>query len=331
MLKILNDTHIGAKRMAGTTPASQIALRSYITDNFREALNTPDDVLVLGDLFDSYSAPLVDVVNVFEILLRRASSFPKAFTWVVAGNHDLSKVSTTMSSFQALKGLLRFAANIQFILEPTQLRCGLVIPHMVNQTAFDEALSKVTGQEYLFLHCNYDNGFAEQSDHSLNLSAQVAEKLPVKYIVTGHEHANRKVGNVHIPGVQWATSVADCLGANQVFYHTVLTKRGPEFVEATKASYEELPVFSTDTPTSKFVRIVGERPKADIEQVLKWVNNLRQNSDAFVITNAVKFQSEDGGFSLEDVGNNVKAFDVRQAVKETLTPAELAIFESAKC
>lgn len=327
-MKILNDTHIGAKRMAGTTPASQIALKDYLVQNLLDEIaTTAEDVMILGDLFDSYSVGLSDMVAVFHILAHRSQTLPKFTTYVVAGNHDLSKTSTTMSSFVALQRLLQNHKNIKFITEPTLTPHGYVIPHLPNQVLFDEALTKVPATNHLFLHCNYDNGFAEQSDHSLNLSAQAAKTLPVKNIVIGHEHAHRQIGNVWIPGVQWATSVSDCLHSTR-FYHTTVGMRGVAFHERPLPTYHEVPVFSDDVPSGQFIRIVGERPKADLEPVLKWVNKVRQDSTAFVVANAVKFTSEEGTFSLEGVGESVKSFDVREAIKETLTLAELHIFEN---
>ena len=41
----------------------------------------------------------------------------------------------------------------------------------------------------LFLHCNYDNNFAVESDQSLNLSADVAATLWIAdHILIAHEH-----------------------------------------------------------------------------------------------------------------------------------------------
>lgn len=333
---ILNDTHIGTKRMAGTTPQSQIALREWCLRNLSQELQNADgqDILFLGDLFDSFNVNLSDVVEVFHLFTDYCADHKGATLYVAAGNHDLSKTSTTMSSFLALRGLLKHNPQVQFITEPTTTKYGHLIPHLVNQEAFDRALAEVPPTQYLFLHCNYDNGFAAQSDHSLNLSAEVAESLPVSHIILGHEHATRELGKVLIPGVQWPTSVSDCLSGAPLFRKVQLTKQGPKLcpscVVDEKAIYGEVTVFNDDsvTPDDLFIRVVGKVPQERLQDAIKWVNDLRRKHAAFVITNAVQFVSDDSTFSLEGIGTEVKAFDVISALRETLSPIEQNLLDS---
>ncbi len=61
-LRVINDTHIGAIRSAGTTAASQLALRKHILERFQKLLPAAGDLLINGDLFDSFSAPMNDVL-----------------------------------------------------------------------------------------------------------------------------------------------------------------------------------------------------------------------------------------------------------------------------
>lgn len=336
MLTILNDTHIGTKRAAGTTPESQGQLRNWCIQNLRAEFNNNDgqDILILGDLFDSFSVNLSDVVEVFHLFVDYCYYHSDATIYVAAGNHDLSKTSSTMSSFLALRGLLKHNKQVQFITEPTAIKYGYVIPHLVNQEAFDKALAEVPPTEYLFLHCNYDNGFAAQSDHSLNLSADVAETLPVSYIIMGHEHTTRELGKVVIPGVQWPTSISDCLHREGVFYKTQLTKQGPQLVLTSvideKAVYSEVKVFdeASVNPDDLFIRVVGKVPQDRLQDVIKWINDLRRKHSAFVITNAVQFEADGSIFSLENLGTEVKAFDVVSALRETLTTIEQQILDS---
>ena len=64
---IINDLHIGAKRVAGTTPESAAKLRNYLLDAYARLLGLHDDVLVNGDLFDTYNIPLSDLLNTYSI------------------------------------------------------------------------------------------------------------------------------------------------------------------------------------------------------------------------------------------------------------------------
>ncbi len=99
MLTVINDTHLGAQRRAGTTPASAQALTQFTEQQFIELLDgARGDLLILGDLFDTYNVPLRTVLFAF-FELSRWLDMNEGFTLhLVPGNHDLSKDSSKMSS-----------------------------------------------------------------------------------------------------------------------------------------------------------------------------------------------------------------------------------------
>lgn len=56
---ILNDLHISVNRVSGTTPQSREDLRNYVFAEFDRLLDTTDndnDLVILGDLFDSFDS-----------------------------------------------------------------------------------------------------------------------------------------------------------------------------------------------------------------------------------------------------------------------------------
>ena len=211
-LRILNDTHIGAIRSAGTTPITQWALRQHILSEFGRLLpqeHEQEDCMILGDLFDTHNVPLYDFTATVTMLDKWLVQHPNNKLYNVLGNHDASKTSNILSSFQALGSLLSRHTNYVHIEEPQETPYGYVIPHVRNQELFDYEVLKMPSTDYLFVHCNYDNHFAAQADQSLNLSAQQVAQCPARLVVFAHEHHARREGKVIIPGNQIATSVAD--------------------------------------------------------------------------------------------------------------------------
>lgn len=327
-LTVLNDTHIGAIRSAGTTPTSQIALRKHILQKFGSLLPDTSDLLINGDLFDTFNAPITDVLHSYEHLSDWLHINQKATLYNSAGNHDLSKSSNVMSSFQFIGKLLtrQFPNRYVHIEQPTEIPCGYVIPHLSNQSLFDGALEQMPQTSNLFLHCNLGNKFAEESDQSLNLSLQALDKLPCDRVVLGHEHQSRTVGKVIVVGNQIPTSVSDWLGGNDKYYAEVgkdvtlhrCAKREEEFAAM---DWDKL-----EPSDCKFIQITGTAATEQSFDVITAVNQYRRQSEAFVISNAVKIKADDNSeftYNLE----SVKSFSIVKALKEHLTTEEFTKLE----
>ena len=336
MLTVLNDLHIGVQRSSGTTPMTQWKLRQSVIAQADELISEVEtDLMILGDLFDTHFVPFHDWLAAWQTLDTWLSRHRNRTLYLVAGNHDLSKTSTTIGSFQALGRVLSEKHfNVFVVLEPQEVPHGYIIPHLPNQDLFDQALSQVPDNTAaLFLHCNYDNNFAVQSDQSLNLSAAAAEKLPDMHIVIAHEHQTRLLGKrIWIPGNQIATSVSDCMGTDKK-RKLVIENGQPRFVEVcpvdnliTRMDWRELAPVATP-----FVRVEGMAKSSEGADVVARISKYRSGSDALVITNAVKIEVEGGlaeqfAVSLE----SAKAFDVMAALKQLLTEEEFAIVSELK-
>lgn len=326
---VINDLHIGVLRAAGTTPQTAFALRRYALGQFQLLLDATDgDLLINGDLFDTEHIPYSDLLETYQMIARWAIDNPDSVIILPPGNHDLSKTTTTMSSQQFLTHLLQALLGERVIV-PTEGMpitvagaAGWVIPHMTNQELFDLELAKVPAVKYLFLHANYDNKFAVQSDHSLNLSREQAEKLPVERIVLGHEHQRRMelVGKVMIPGNQFPASVADCLG-NKDKYMTLITDTSFELKQVWVGEGSFLRCDWRDLgnvdPDAQFVRVEGDASTSEAAQVVTAISKLRKAHNAFVITNAVKIEGREADASMETM-EKAANFNVVQALMTLL-------------
>lgn len=342
-MHVLNDIHMGVKRTAGTTPASQKALADWQMQQFRKLLDgVPGRLLINGDLFDTFDVDNQALLRTYEAFCDWLEDSPVRQLYLVAGNHDLSKDSAKLSAFHLLGRLIerRFDAKRVWSVTGCGQRVGLalhpdevwVIPHVANQDLFDAELARIPADaRFVLLHCNYDNRFAEQADHSLNLSEQAAEKIP-GFIVLGHEHQHRFAldERVVVVGNQIPTSVADCLGAKHKYVAFLDQKIGGVRLEPclevssvyTQLDWRELAAYSGE---HLFIRVSGPASADKAADALTAIAKFRARSEAFVITNAIEVE---GTSIMEGVVQSIeraKSFDVIEAVLSMLDDKERAV------
>lgn len=330
-LTITSDVHIGAQRSAGTTPLTAWQLRQYLLEEFKQIVEaTEGDLCILGDLFDTGNIPMADVLTTWQILTAWLQRGNKLI--LVRGNHDVFSNSVVLSSFQFLCKLLtaQYPEQALEVSEPMMLpgRSIYVVPHVMNQELAELAFSKVPECGVALFHLNYENKFAVESDHSLNLSIDQAMALPVKQIIIAHEHQHRTAlgGKVLLPGNPFPSSISDCLG-NTVKYKTVIIEGKVELVETWQAqgNYAEQDWRSLSDDGSKFIRVVGEASAEESADVVTAISKFRNKSKALVITNAVKVEGAADGEQIQVTLEQVKAFDVLDALLETLDEREQGV------
>ncbi len=328
-LTTLNDRHTGAVRSAGTTPATAYQLRLDLLSELEEELYAiATDLMLLGDLCDGADISKADLLRLYFILndwlIRTGKSL-----WAVPGNHDLAKRSDQLSSFQLLIKLLQgegqYAGTVHYIETGTMTPYGYVIPHVTNQDVFNLELSKVPACDYLFVHCNYDNKFAVEADHSLNMSREQAEALPVKHIVFAHEHQQRTElkGKVIVIGNQRPSSVSDCLNNSTKRCMVVHDDGTHEFVETWEAEGDFSEQDWRDLKDEgRFIRVVGTATSAEAAQVVTAISRFRATAKALVITNAVKVEGVDDAAVLELSHEEITSFNVHAELRKLLTEDE---------
>ena len=318
-LRVLSDLHIGAIRVSGTTGDSRLSIKARLLSEFERLL--PDsDLIINGDLFDACQIGNTDVLSTFYILAEWLKKGYKC--WLSAGNHDLSRSSNILSSFDLLGALLKsISENIVVVKTPTMTPHGYIIPHLPTQVEFDKALALVPECGTLYCHCNYSNFFATQSDNSLNMSEDQAKTCRATTIVIGHEHHKRVVGKVILPGNQVASSVSDWVASPEKFFYEdgVLISCAKRVEQFREVDWKHL----DNTVTEDFVRVVGTANIEEATSVAASIAKFRGVSEALVVANAVSMgQCEDtGSMSLE----SVRAFDVFAALGELLNAEEMQV------
>jgi len=345
---IINDTHLSVNRVSGTTPQSREDLRNYVFAEFDKLLDITDnnDLCILGDLFDGFEVAPRDWLDAYLLLSGWCENNPDNTLYLVAGNHDISPRALKVSAFETLGTVLvKQFENVKVIgIDETLTVDGYIhlVAHHRNQELFDLTLAKVLSScqrgDYVLLHANYDNKFAEQADHSLNVSAEQALEFTKKGVslVFAHEHHHRREiphgtpadgGAVVCLGNQIPTSVSDVLGRADKFYWE-LWEEGlrKHRVWGAEDNYAELDWRSLPQDTNaKFIRVVGDAVNAEAAQVIDAIHRFRQKSNAFVITNAVKIEGIADIESLPATFEAAKKFDVMEFVYGQLNEAEAEV------
>jgi metallophosphoesterase superfamily enzyme len=328
---VLNDVHLGVNRSGGTTPLTHATLLEYTHERFDRLLDIGSIdrcTLINGDLFDGFLVSNAVLLRTYASICARLESGVILTLFLGRGNHDVSKDSTKLSSFDLLCALLvdAYPQRVVVIIEPTLIAWqesddaqAWVVPHAPNQDIFDMWIEQVRNEPtpFVFVHANYDNGFAAESDHSLNLSKEqcaTLEAAGVRKIVFGHEHQQgTRPNGVLIVGNQFPTSIADCLGNS---YKRALEIDGGKITEretwTDKGSYFECDWAKLDQIPQdvQFVRIRGEATDEQAASVLEAISTLRKRHSAFVITNAVIVNGRSLDVSSMEAVEQVQTFDV---------------------
>lgn len=345
---IVNDLHLGVQRTGGTTAASGDALRHYGHAKHAELLDLASDgdtIIVNGDLTDTFDISLGEALEVYVVAAQWLDQNPHSELVWALGNHDLSKDSSKLGTVQFIGKLLEgaFSGRFHLISRPQMYDNGIyILPHVANQDIFDLEVSRIPDNaKVVLLHCNYDNTFACQADHSLNLSRDQAKALVKsgKTLVLGHEHQGRTLmgDKVIIVGNQFPTSVSDCLShgdaqTDGTKYALMIDGEDFELIPTWRTNdavggFKEIDWRDLDNAPAGlgFIRVTGKAEASEAAGVVKAISTLRQNHNAFVITNAVKVDSAEGSQELETSIEEIQSVNVIQLLIGMLEPEQAAV------
>jgi hypothetical protein len=160
----------------------------------------------------------------------------------------------------------------------------------------------------LITHCNFDNGFAEGNDHSLNLTRAQAELF--KTVIIGHEHLTSVRGNVTAVG-----SMAPCCPAEAEMKYMWHLSAAGDLHKRSSLGTELLGVVDWQGLNSEtlldggFIKVTGQATADEANVVLKEIDAFRKRSKAYMIQNAVKVGKIDLGALEQETHADLDKFD----------------------
>jgi hypothetical protein len=333
-VKLTTDWHIASKRVAGTTPASNQALQQYLLDSFKAALDPSLPHLICGDLFNEFTIDAGNLIATYEILSKFLSTGQRLA--VLRGNHDHHPRGAQVSSFDLLMSILesQYPDNLTVAREVTEWHQFILVPHLPNNEILKievEKLAGVKGKVVVF-HANYDNFHAADTEHSLNVTPEMAEMLlgNGNKLVFGHEHDHRLLfgGNLLVLGNGAPASVADCLGSGFKFashfdgLDYTLEKMVVIDDVFARLDWRELEA----APEKLFLRVEGSASAQEAADAVSAIAALRQRSSALVIANAVKVEGMAEFDKLMEMSfDQITSFSVLDALLAELEPREQTV------
>lgn len=207
---------------------------------------------------------------------------------------------------------------------------------MPNQDLFDAELAKVPPCNLLLVHCNYDNHFAVDKDHSLNMSAEQVRACPAQQVYFAHEHDARTAqgGKVLVGGNQYPSSISDCLAGRDKVLRTYSAGNWSQTVSWSANNYREIDWQLGTQPgdlDAQFIRVVGQATAEEAADANSKVVAWRKASGAFVLSSAVKTLQDGLGSELElQSVEAVRGFDVMAALKKIMSEDDMQILENLK-
>ena len=189
--KLIGDPHIGRKFKTGV-PVHRLGERETSVKNqfYVEVASTDNTpVIVMGDLFDTYSIPDELTLWVSETL-NEAAQWKEVY--VLRGNHCVSRDAEKRGSFDVLE---RLCPNVVFVkgIYEIQLENGYLA--LFGYDAFKSA-TELANQ--LTVNCNYLAAFGhyDLTSHGSDFNLVPTEvfaalKIPVAY--TGHIHKRQTI------------------------------------------------------------------------------------------------------------------------------------------
>lgn len=316
---IISDLHLNPARQGGTTMSSRVALEDWLFEQLETTLTIDHDrLIIVGDLFDKRAVSEKTLLRAYEILKDED-------VIILRGNHDQNSMEYGNICSLELLGTILPKCQLVFGF-PHVEGDKYFIPHCFDQEEFDGYVDEIPdGIKWVFIHANFNNHFAVDADHSLNLSRKQVFELDKKgcNVFLGHEHRSLVVpcgettisGNVFILGCHSPTSIADCLSGPK--YARILENDNVDrqMVWSATKDYIELPHTDIKVTDHKFVRVNGECTILEYPAIVRQIAELRKKSEAFIVANNVKVKTSE---EKSMTATEVTGFNVLELVLENL-------------
>lgn len=202
VLVLIGDVHAGRTFKTGV-PLERLGEREKsIKQSLRAALqptlgkDIKHHFVLMGDVFDKFSISNEVLRDVFNALY--VASYDADTITILSGNHDLSKDTDLVSSFEILKALCSRIPNITFVDSDTPLvttisginHCYFGYHPFVSAKAMAEALPSLSGISIAYGH--WDITAHGEDTHNL-IPIETLKEKGITSVYTGHIHKHQKL------------------------------------------------------------------------------------------------------------------------------------------
>lgn len=168
--------------------------------------HTPDMIVILGDLFHTFSLVRTEILDFWKAWLDTLSESQKLI--VMVGNHDLANSGNDAYKSHALNSFHLMRKKNLSIIDNAQVH-GVFgfVPYMHDQEKFLEIANglKAYGAKILVIHQDINGSQYESGYYAPN--GIDPEKLDFPLVIGGHIHKRQRFGKVILPGTaRWMIS-----------------------------------------------------------------------------------------------------------------------------
>jgi hypothetical protein len=212
-IETLGDPHLG-RVFKNNVPKSKLGIREEsVFNEFRNRLfnTTSDYFVVMGDLFDKSVIKHSVLLDTIETITKAVQLNPDVKYIILAGNHDLSKDKTLVSSFQVLTTFLKNKFKNLYILSDEKtlvynINNLLFFPYNPYEQVTKNIVLNLLGNTLLedcicFGHwdtTDFSLLSGTTSYHSNLIPDFLIESKCL--VVTGHEHKPKQNGSTYVTG-----------------------------------------------------------------------------------------------------------------------------------
>lgn len=130
-MRFIGDVHLGRVFKTGVPLNRRGEIESLFVKEFSKQLAIPreNNVVQLGDLFDSPQVPNEVLWTAYTEILNAAEQAPLRNFYFIAGNHDLPKDTEDVPAIRILSRLLAYKPNVHFVIDkPVTIEKTTLIP-----------------------------------------------------------------------------------------------------------------------------------------------------------------------------------------------------------
>lgn len=216
-----------------------------------------DQVVILGDLFDTFAVIRSEVLALWARFLSAASS--KSEIVILVGNHDMAGENGGAHALEPFKSF----DNVTVVDEICNNGgSAYYVPFYRSNEEFVNVCKSLPHGSVLFCHqsfngAQFDNGFYDP--HGVD-PISVAH---LSAVISGHIHKNQKIGNIWYPGTPYQMNFSDA-GENKGVFEIELTNSGYNILKQLEIKLPQY--FILEAPTvSELKQAVSQIVQSEVD------------------------------------------------------------------